>query len=594
MSAKLGDAAGERPEALRADTLCEAFQSTAARFAASPALRAFGSDESWTWAQYAEGVRRRAAGLAALGVGRGDTIGFLLANRPAFNVTDTAAMHLGATCWSIYATSAPEQMEHMLRNSESRVVVTEQALLTRLLSVRERAPQLEHVVVVDGDAPAGVLSMDEVEARAAADFDFEAAWRAVRPGDVLCLIYSSGTTGPSKGIELTHHNMLSQLRAFDAVYPITPGGRCISFLPSAHVADRWCTHYSSMVYGSTVFCLVDTKKLFACTVQARPTVWGGVPRIWEKLKVALDGMLAGEPDPERRALLESSVGVGLERVRARRAGAVPDELERRWRDADEKVFRRIRAALGLDEVEAFAVGSAPTPPHILEFFAAIGIEIAEMWGLTECSSNAAINPPGAIKHGTVGRPLPGIEARLADDGEILLRGPVVMKGYRGEPGKTAEAIDAEGWLHTGDVGAIDEDGYLRIIDRKKELIISSAGKNMSPVAIESALKGASSLIGQAVAIGDGRPYNVALIALDADVAAGRAHDDPEIVRAVAEAVERGNQRLSRVEQIKRFHVVPELWEPGGPFLTPTSKLRRKPIAAHYAREIDALYAAEGA
>jgi long-subunit acyl-CoA synthetase (AMP-forming) len=590
VSAPLADSSTERPEALRARTLCEAFQRTAARWADHPALRAYGSDESWSWAEYADAVRRRAAGLAALGLARGDTIGFLLANRPAFNLTDTAAMHLGATCWSIYATAAPEQMEQMLRNAGSRIVVTEQALLERLLAVRERVPFLEHVVVVDGPAEAGLISIDALERLGAREFDFEAAWRAVTPEDVLCLIYSSGTTGPSKGVELTHHNMLSQLRAFDAVYPITPGGRCISFLPSAHVADRWCTHYSSMVYGSTVHCLSDTKKLFSYTAQVRPTVWGGVPRIWEKLKVALDGMLAAEPDPERRAALQHGLALGLERTRARRAGGVPEELERRWREADAKLFLRIRAALGVDQVEAFAVGSAPTPPHILDFFAAIGIEIAEMWGLTECSSNAAINPPGAIKPGTVGRPLPGLEARLAEDGEILLRGPVVMKGYRNEPEKTAEAVDADGWLHTGDVGSIDADGYIRIIDRKKELIINSAGKNMSPIAIESAIKGASSLIGQAVAIGDGRPYNVALIALDPDVAAGRAHDDPTVVSEIGDAIARGNERLARVEQIKRFHIVAETWEPGGPCLTPTSKLKRKPIAERYAAEIEALYA----
>ncbi len=585
-------AGAERPEALRAATLCEAFQLTASRFAGKPALAAFGSDRTWTWAQYAETVRRRAAGLAALGVARGDTVGLLLANQPEFNLTDTAAMHLGAVCWSIYATAAPEQMEHMLRNAESRVVVTQPELLGRLLAVRERLPDLERVVVVGGaGVPEGLISMDAVEALGDPRFDFEAAWRAVRPDDVLCLIYSSGTTGPSKGVELTHHNMLSQLRAFDAVYPITPGGRCISFLPSAHVADRWCTHYSSMVYGSAVTSLSETKKLFACTAQVRPTVWGGVPRIWEKLKVALDGMLAGGADPQRRAAVEAAIEVGLARVRARRAGGVPDDLERRWRDADAAIFSKVRAALGLDEVEAFAVGSAPTPPHILEFFAAIGIEIAEMWGLTECSSNAAINPPGAIKPGTVGKPLPGIEAKIAPDGEILLRGPVVMKGYRHEPEKTAEAVDADGWLHTGDVGEIDADGYVRIIDRKKELIINSAGKNMSPVAIESAIKGASSLIGHAVAIGDARPYNVALIVLDPEVAAGRAAGDPEIVREVEAAIERANQRLSRVEQIKRFHIVSGDWEVGGPLLTPTSKLRRRPIAERYAREIDALYSA---
>lgn len=590
MSGTLRFVASERPEALRARTLCEAFQTTAARFRDRPALAAFGSDHVCTWGEYAETVRRRARGLAELGVSRGDTVGLLLSNRPEMNLTDSAAMHLGAICWSIYATAATEQMEHMLRNAGSRIVVTEAALIDRLLRVRDRIPELEHIVIVDGGTDAaGAITLDSLDSIGDPTFDFEAAWRAVEPEDVLCLIYSSGTTGPSKGVELTHHNMLSQLRAFDAVYPITPGGRCISFLPSAHVADRWCTHYSSMVYGQSITTLSDPKRLFACTAAVEPTVWGGVPRIWEKLKVALDGMIEGGADPERRERMRAALEVGLERERARRSGSVPDLLERRWREADDAVFSKVRAALGLARVEAFAVGSAPTPPHILEFFAAIGIEIAEMWGLTECSSNAAINPPGAIKPGTVGRPLPGIEARIASDGEILVRGPVIMKGYRHEPEKTAEAIDSEGWLHTGDVGEIDSDGYIRIIDRKKELIINSSGKNMSPVAIESAIKGASSLVAQAVAIGDARPYNVALIVLDAEVAAGRSADDPEIVREIEGAIERANERLSRVEQVKRFLIVPDAWEPGGAFLTPTSKLRRKPIVEHHAREIDALY-----
>jgi long-subunit acyl-CoA synthetase (AMP-forming) len=582
-----------RPRAFRSSTLCEAFQITAAEHAAHPALRLKGSDFECTWAEYAAIVRRRAAGLAALGVSRGDTIGFMLVNRPAFHLCDAAAMHLGAACWSIYNTSSPGQIEYMLRNAASRVLVTEQAFLGRLLEVRARVPGIEHVIVVDGEAPAGTLSLDALEAAGAPGFDFDAAWRAVRPEDVLCLIYSSGTTGQPKGVELTHFNMMSQLRAFDRVYPVTPGGRSISFLPSAHVADRWASHYSSMVYGHTLYCLPDARELFAYSAQVRPTVWGGVPRIWEKLKTALEKNLSAETDPGRRTAMAEALATGIERARAKREGRVPAELEAKWREADARLFSPLRSLLGLDKVEAFAVGAAPMSPDVLLFFDAIGIEIAEMWGLTECTSNGAINPPGAIKPGTVGKPLPGMEARIMEDGEILMRGPMIMKGYRGDPKQTAEAIDADGWLHTGDLGAIDEDGYLRIIGRKKDIIINASGKNMSPIAIEAAIKSESPLIGHAIAIGDARPYNVALIVLDPEGAAGVDPAAPETLRLVGEAIERANARLSRVEQIKRFRILPGDWPPGGDELTPTHKLKRKPISEKYAREIEEIYAGPG-
>jgi long-subunit acyl-CoA synthetase (AMP-forming) len=348
-----------------------------------------------------------------------------------------------------------------------------------------------------------------------------------------------------------------------------------------------------MVYGHTLYCLPDARELFAYSAQVRPTVWGGVPRIWEKLKTALEKNLSAETDPGRRTAMAEALATGIERARAKREGRVPAELEAKWREADARLFSPLRSLLGLDEVEAFAVGAAPMSPDVLLFFDAIGIEIAEMWGLTECTSNGAINPPGAIKPGTVGKPLPGMEARIMEDGEILMRGPMIMKGYRGDPKQTAEAIDADGWLHTGDLGAIDEDGYLRIIGRKKDIIINASGKNMSPIAIEAAIKSESPLIGHAVAIGDARPYNVALIVLDPEGAAGVDPAAPETLRLVGEAIERANARLSRVEQIKRFRILPGDWPPGGDELTPTHKLKRKPISEKYAREIEEIYAGPG-
>jgi long-subunit acyl-CoA synthetase (AMP-forming) len=595
-------AVAARPRALSASTMCEAFQITAADHAARPALRMKDSDFEATWADYAETVRRRAAAFATLGVKRGDTVGFMLVNRPALNLSDAAAMHLGATCFSIYNTSSPEQIEYLVSDACAGVVVTEEQYLDRLLEARERVPTLEHLVVVDAEAQGDVMSLERFEALATDDFDFDSAWRSVEPDDVLCLIYTSGTTGPPKGVQLTHGNMMSGWRALDPLYPVTPGGRSISFLPTAHVADRWANHYSSMVLGQTVHCCPNPREMVAYSMEVRPTIWGGVPRIWEKLKSALEAGFAAEQDDERRRATAWALDVGLRRARAKQEGAVPEELQAEWRKADELVYSKLRQALGLDEVELFAVGAAPTPPEVIEFFDGIGIEIAELWGLSETTACATINPPGAIRTGTVGVALEGVELRIAEDGEVLVRGPIVMKGYRNQPEKTREAIDDEGWFHTGDIGELDADGYLKIVDRKKELIINAAGKNMSPANIEAKIKAASPLVAHAVAIGDRRPYNVALIVLDpdgcgalaakhglADPSPASMASEPAVVEEVAKAVELANAQLSRVEQIKKFKIVPLEWEPGGDELTPTIKLKRKPIAEKYAGEIDALY-----
>jgi long-subunit acyl-CoA synthetase (AMP-forming) len=274
------------------------------------------------------------------------------------------------------------------------------------------------------------------------------------------------------------------------------------------------------------------------------------------------------------------------------AGDIPADLQAEWEKADDLVFSKIRETLGIDQVEWFVVGAAPTPPEVLEFFLAMGIEICELWGMSETTAVATINRPGAVRVGTVGPAIPGVEVKLAEDGEVMVRGPVVMKGYRNMPEKTAEALTEDGWLLSGDVGEFDEDGYLRIVDRKKELIINAAGKNMSPANIEAKLKAASPLIAQVVAIGDRRPYNVALIVLDHETLAARggAADDAETRAEIERAVASANERLARVEQIKRFHVLDGEWGPGGDELTPTLKLKRKPIGEKYAAQIEALYA----
>jgi long-subunit acyl-CoA synthetase (AMP-forming) len=393
------------------------------------------------------------------------------------------------------------------------------------------------------------------------------------------------------------------------VLPLEFGDRAPSYLPSAHIADRWLSHYSAMTFGIQITCVPDPRAVAGALADVRPTIWGAVPRVWEKIKAALDAKLDREPDPERQRAMRWAIDVGLRRVRAEQAliagdGPGPDAaLLAEHAKAEQLVLGPLRAAIGLDQVRWSVSGAAPIPPDVLEYFGALGLPICELWGMSELSCCAAINPPDRIKIGTVGPAVPGLEMRLADDGEVLVRGATVMRGYRGEPAKTAETMADGGWLRTGDIGTLDDEGYLWLVDRKKELMINAAGKNMSPANIELVLKAAGPLIGQAIAIGDARPYNVALLVLDPDAAAAHAavrglddasaatlSDDPVVVAAVAEEVARANERLSRVEQIKRFRILPVDWEPGGDELTPTSKLKRKPIAAKYAAEIEALYA----
>ena len=301
------------------------------------------------------------------------------------------------------------------------------------------------------------------------------------------------------------------------------GGSVVSFLPHAHIADRGLSHYGQMVWGHTVTCCPDVTQVFAHVADCHPTFWGAVPRVWEKLKAALEAGIEAEPDERTRAATKEAIELGLRKIRAEQAGEpVPEALTEACERAEREVFSRIRAKLGLERCEWYVVGAAPCPLEVLEFFAAIGIPICEVWGMSELTSIATLVPPERLKLGTVGPPIPGVEIRLADDGEVLARGDTVMSGYRNQPEKTAEAIDADGWLHTGDIGSFDEDGFLKIIDRKKELIINAAGKNMSPANIEQQLKIASPLIGQAIAIGDRRPYNVALLVLDPDACAALA------------------------------------------------------------------------
>jgi long-subunit acyl-CoA synthetase (AMP-forming) len=601
MEVETGSRKTERPVALDAETACAAFQATATAHPDRVAIRTRGDEFSCTWSEYADRVQALAAGLAGMGVQRGDTVALMLVNRPEFHFADSAVMHLGATPFSIYNTYTPEQIEHLLSDAGSRVVITEQAFVDRILAARERLGSIEHVVVVDGDPPDETISLDDLAARADDAFDFEAAWTAVRPDDVLTLIYTSGTTGPPKGVQITHANICETVRLYDELIEFPDGGRIVSYLPMAHVAERNVSHYLPMLCGFEITCCPDPRQVMAYLPEVRPTWFFAVPRIWEKLKAGLEQMLAAAPAEQREAA-EEALAAATEKVRLEQRGEeVPDELAARVRKLDQEMFSKLREHLGLHQIEACNVGAAPTPPEVIEFFHALGIPLAELWGMSETTGAGTCNPPERIKIGTVGPPAPNVEIKLADDGEVMVKGPVVMKGYRNLPEKTAETFTEDGFLLTGDIGEFDEDGYLRIVDRKKELIITAAGKNLSPANIEARLKQVP-LVSQAIAIGDGRKYVSALLTLDEEAASAWATDrgvdsdlaalaqNEELVAAVQGGIDTANEDLARVEQVKRFRILPADWEPGGDELTPTMKLKRKPITQKYADEIEALYA----
>src|SRR5688572_14860838 len=528
-------AAEASSRAVGAATIAEAFRITAEDHPDRVAVRTKDDEVSLTWGELRERVDALAGGLARLGVKRGDKVALMLLNRPEFHLADLAVMTLGATPFSIYATYTHDQIQYLLEDSGATVALIEAAFA-------ERFPELEHVLVLEDGWP----SDPEVDA--------EPHWRATAPDDEITLIYTSGTTGPPKGVQLVHRNLMAAVQSVEALIRFPDGSKVISWLPSAHIAERMAHHYLPIVYAMTITTCPNPREVVGYLPAVKPTWFFAVPRIWEKLKAGMEGFLAaGEGGEQKRAWLDAAI----RKVELEQAGEpVPEDLAATVAQADEQLFSQIRAMLGFDEIAAVNVGAAPSPREVLVFFHAIGVPLAEIWGMSETCGAGASNPEERIKIGTVGLPSPGVELKLAEDGELLARSKVVMVGYRNLPDKTAEALDDEGWLHTGDVATIDEDGYVTIVDRKKELIINAAGKNMSPANIEAALKGSSPLIGQACVVGDGRSYITALIVLDPEYAAVVGDD---VSAAVQEAVDRANATLSRPEQIKRFTIVDGDW-----------------------------------
>ncbi|CAN5435372.1 fatty acid--CoA ligase FadD11 [soil metagenome] len=596
-----GYASGGELDEPPAANLIKSFYDTVDRLGGDAAIRTEDDSVSIDWNELRNMVHRIAGGLAKLGVSKGDTVALMLNNRPEFIPCDLAAVSLGGVPFSIYQTSSPEQIQYVCSDAGAKVAIVETMFLEQFEAARKDLPEIEHVIVVDGDG--GTTTLKELE-QMDPEFDPAEIVEKLELDDLLTLIYTSGTTGPPKGVQLTHRNLMALTQGVDEIVDFPErGAKVISWLPAAHIAERGAHYYLPVTRGVGVTICPDPRKIGESLAAVKPTWFFAVPRIFEKIKAGLEASLGKMPDDEREGA-QKGLEAAIKKVRLEQAGEeVPAELAAAVEQADEQLFSKLRAGLGFEELVAVNVGAAPSPVEVLEFFHAIGVPIGELWGMSETCGVATCNPPGKVKLGTVGPPIPGCEIKLAEDGEVMVKADSVMPGYRNLPEKTAETFSDDGWLLTGDIGELDSDGYLTIVDRKKELIINAAGKNMSPANIESHVKSASPLIGQAAAIGDKRPFNVALIVLDPDYAPVWAKQNGLEGKSIEElasegatrdsieaAIEEANAKMARVEQIKKFTILPSDWQPGGDELTPTMKLKRKPIDEKYSDEIEELYA----
>ncbi|MEV0524096.1 AMP-binding protein [Streptomyces sp. NPDC050439] len=556
-----------------------------------------------TWREARRKVAVLAAGYTALGVRRGEHVLMMMGNRPEHWLSDLALVHIGAVPITVYGTSAPEQIAHIARHSRARFAIIEGAReLERWepLLTDPDAP-IERLVVVEAADAGPHRTYGSLHATGSRLFDpdaFEKAWCESRADDPLTVVYTSGTTGDPKGVRITHRNVVLNGVALDAVVELPDFVEHISYLPFAHVAERMLGIYLPVFRASHVYLCADPTAVAATARELRPAQFFGVPRVWEKLAASVKAVLAGLPQ-EQRESIEAANETARARVdRVERGEEPPADLERAYLEAKEKVIGPLLSLAGFDRLVWTASAAASMPLDVVRFWAGFDIVIMDAWGLTETTGVVTINTPDAFRLGSVGRPLDGLEIRTTDDGEILVRGATVFDGYLLPDGGVESACDADGWFATGDVGRIDEDGFLWLTDRKKELIVTSTGKNVSPALVENTLK-EHPLIGQALVHGDGHSYLVALLVLDAEMApvwaaghgiTGDLMASEAVQEEVARAVEAANARLNRTEQIKRYRLLGEEWGPETGELTPSLKLRRRVIREKYAEAIDGLYA----
>ncbi|MBL8382888.1 MAG: long-chain fatty acid--CoA ligase [Burkholderiales bacterium] len=596
------------------DTAAKLFRARARAWGDDPALRwkARGIWHSATWGAYYDGARAVGLALAAAGVARGEVVTVLAENRPEWLYADLGAQCMGMIGNGIYPTSSPEQVQYVLQNSGTRVLfVEDDEQLDKALAVRAQCPRLARIVVMDTEGLRGLADpmvtdfaafLAQGRALAATRAaDFEAAIDAGSPADIAFLVYTSGTTGAPKGAMIAQRNLIFQIGTVREYLTVGRGDKTLSFLPLCHIAERMATTFNQLAIGYIVHFPENAGTVMNDMREVRPHMVFAPPRFWEKMYSQVELAMRDAVAPAR-AVYRAALAAGRAAAEARLAGRPPadwDTARLAW--LRRLAFSNIRDFLGLSEVRNAITGAAPVPPDLLKWYMAVGVDLIEGFGMTETTGFVCATPPSRIKVGFAGRSAPGVEVRLGADDEILIRGGNVFAGYWGMPEKTAEAIDADGWLATGDCGEIDADGYLAIRDRIKDIIITSGGKNITPSHIENALK-FSPYIADAVVIGEARNYLTCLVMIDQDNVAKFAQDAevpftdfasltraPEVERLIAAEVEAVNARLARVEQIKTFRILSQLLTAEDEELTPTMKLKRRVIAAKYAEVIEGMY-----
>jgi long-chain acyl-CoA synthetase len=571
-------------------------------------IRRDGRWQELSYAEFAERVQAMSLGLRELGIRDGDRVAILSENRPEWAITDYACLAARCTDVPIYPTIPARQVEYILRDSGSvALVVSTAAQLEKVLAVRGRLPALRHIVAFDdvGRHEEGVLGLEALLACGRSAVSRHPDWRAhalaAAPGDLATLIYTSGTTGDPKGVMLTHGNIASNVTTCCRLFTFGDRDECLSFLPLSHIFERMFGHYSMFHAGVVINYAGGIDTVAADMQERRPTLMASVPRLYEKIHArVLDSVRAG-PAPRRR-IFAWAQRVGEEWVDRTLAHApVPPSLALQRRLADRLVFAKLRARTG-GRIRFFISGGAPLAPEIARFFYAAGMPILEGYGLTETSPVIAVNTFGHTKLGTVGRPIPGVEVGIADDGEIVTRGPNVMRGYYGKPEATAEALDPDGWFHTGDIGLLDAEGYLRITDRKKDLIVTAGGKNIAPQPIENLAKG-SRYVSNAVMLGDRRPFPIMLVVPNPEplrlwaARRGLPADDlerlvafPDVQLKIEREVRKMLRDLAQFEMPKKFLLLPRDFSVEGGELTPTLKVRRRIVEERHRAALEALYA----